>query len=113
MLDSDEISVTAIPSCKRDRTIRDGDDGTSRRGAVIGGEMGTFDSEDWMHAPRRKSGGHARGELQRRCENGAFQGNTLLIVVRIVEEKPAIAVTGIHELGSLDFAVFNEIAVVR
>src|SRR5438093_7172979 len=114
MLDADKISVpTTVPTGKCDRSVCNCNNRATRRHGVISGQMHPFSAEDRMHPARCETGADAWRELQRRCQDGALQGNTLLVVIRILESKARVMAAGVYQISRLDLSVLHEGAVVQ
>src|SRR6516165_1766389 len=112
MLDADKISVSRIPTGKCHSAVRDSYNRTARRSGIIRREMRAFRAEDWMHPAMCKTGTDAWGEFQRRSKKSALEGNTLLVVIRVIKQEAAILPAGIHELGGLNLAVLHKIPLM-
>src|SRR5262249_26960140 len=113
MLDADKISVPAVPTGKCDRSVCNCNNRTARRHGVIGGQMRPFLAEDRMHPAIGETGADAWRELQRRCQDGALQGNTFLVVISILESIATVMAAGVYQISRLDLSVLHEGAVVQ
>src|SRR5439155_8843029 len=113
MLDADKISVPAVPTCKCDRSVCNCNNRATRRHGVIGGQVRSFFAEDRMHPAMCETGADAWREFQRRCQDGALQGNPLLVVIRILESKATVMAAGVDQISRLDVSVLHEGAVVH
>src|SRR2546428_8391072 len=111
MLDADKISVPTAPPGKCARSVGNCNNRSTRRHGVISGQMRPFSAEDRMHPARCETGADAWRELQRRCQDGALQGNTLLVVIRILESKATVMAAGVYHISRLDLYVLHEGAV--
>src|SRR4051812_20340756 len=112
MFNAYEISISAIPTCKRNHTIGDRDDRTACGCGIVRCEMCAFRSQYRMHAALRETGTDPGSKLQRRCQDCTFERGAFFIVVGILKQEASIAVTAIHEFRSLDLPIFDEIPVM-
>src|SRR5262249_24967880 len=76
------------------------------------GQMRAFHPENRMHATGCKTGTDSWRELQGRSKHRARKRHTLLVVIRIPEQEPAILPARIDEFGSLNLAVFHEVPIM-
>src|SRR2546425_6942527 len=108
MLDADKISVPTVPTGKCDRSVCNCNNRATRRHGVISGQMRPFSAEDRMHPARCETGTDAWRELQRRCQDGALRGNTLLVVIRILESKATVMAAGVYQISRLGRFVLHQ-----
>src|SRR5262245_17422740 len=113
MFDANEISISAVPTCRRHNTIRDGNNWTACWSCVIRREMRPFRSQNRVHASMRKTGADSWSKLQGRSEHGTLERQTLLVVVGVSEQKTSIPPPGIHELRCPDLSVLYKVPVVN
>src|SRR2546425_12243574 len=108
MLDADKISVPTVPTGKCDRSVCNCNNRATRRHGVISGQMRPFSAEDRMHPARCETGADAWRELQRRCQDGALQGNNLLVVIRILESKATVMAGRHYQIRRLELFLIHE-----
>src|SRR5438105_3460165 len=113
MLDANKVSISAIPTRKCDRSVRNCHNRTASRHGVVGGQMSAFLAQDRTHPAVVETGADAWRKFQRRRQDGALKGNALFVVIRILESEAAIMAASVDQFSRLNLPVLYERAIVQ